>query len=303
MVRQEQRFVFVVNNWTEEQYQLLIKNSDKLQYITMGQEIGPKNGTPHLQGYLETKTPCSYKQVHKLIGFKNLSLDWAKGTAEENDDYTGKDNVGVYRRGTKLPPKSQGKRTDLKLIVQGLTTGKITMLDILMDYPQFYTQYNKTFCAANQVYLKTLKRTEMTQLIWVVGGTGTGKSHFAFSHSRSYYSWPYDGEWCDEYEGEEVLVINEYRGTIKYDLLLQMSDKWPCSMRRRNIPPYPFISKYIVITSVLTPEECYPNREKNDCIQQLLRRCKVVDLNVMPRIENYNLDMFLSAGVCITPST
>lgn len=303
MVKQDQRFVFVVNNWTEAQYALLIKNSHKLQYICMGQEIAPTTGTPHIQGYLETKQPCSYRQVHVMVGFKNLSLQYAKGTADENEDYTSKDGVGTYKAGTKLPPKSQGTRTDLKLIVQGISTGKITMLDCLMDYPQFYQQYNKTFCAANQIYLKTLKRTEMTQLIWVVGGTGTGKSHFAFSHSRPYYNWPYDGEWCDEYEGEEVMVINEYRGSIKYDLLLQMSDKWSCSMRRRNIPPYPFLSKYIVVTSVLTPEECYPNRQSNDCIDQLIRRCKVIDLNTMTRIENYNLDMFLGTGACITPGT
>lgn len=301
MVKQSQRFVFVVNNWTEDQCEALVKNSSKLQYISFGKEIAPTTGTPHLQGYLETKVECSFVAVHKLIGFKNLSLEHAKGTVEQNDAYTSKDGL-FYRSGTALPPRMQGSRSDLKLVVLGLTTGKITMLDILMDWPHLFQQYNKTFCSAHQIFLKTLKRTEMTKLIWVVGGTGKGKSHFAFSHSRPYYSWPYDGEWCDEYEGEEVLVINEFRGTIKYDLLLQLSDKWPCSLRRRNIPPYPFISKYIVITSVLTPEECYHNRVKNDCIEQLLRRCQVIDLNVMEPIENFNLDMYL-AGACITPST
>ena len=278
MSTQSKRFVFTVNNWTEEMYKQLVDASPKFQYIIFAKEVAPTTGTPHLQGYLETKKKCTFRGIHHMVGFKNMSLQVAKGTAADNDEYCSKERGDLWVHGT---PMSQGERTDLKIAVLAVSKGTQSITDILLEDPMMYARYLRAFTAAEEVYLKTLKRTWMTKLIWVVGPTNSGKSHFAYSHDLSTFDYPYDNSgWCDEYQGQDVLVLNDFRGVVKYDTLLRWCDKWACSLPRRGKTPYPFMSKYVVVSSVLSPEECYHNRQDQDSIQQLLRRCTIVNLTI-----------------------
>lgn len=43
------RFVFTLNNWTEEEYGHLERFASGTKWFVMGKEVG-ENGTPHLQG-------------------------------------------------------------------------------------------------------------------------------------------------------------------------------------------------------------------------------------------------------------
>ena len=58
--------------------------------------------------------------------------------------------------------------------------------------------------------------------------------------------------------------------------LLRMVDRYNTySMPRRNKTPYPFVSKLVIITSSLPPEEVYNNLAEGDKLAQLLRRFEV----------------------------
>jgi len=117
----------------------------------------------------------------------------------------------------------------------------------------------------------------MTKGIWIYGPTGRGKSHEAFQgfSPSTHYLYTDDGGWWDGYVGQETVIINDFRGKIPYDYMLQLIDKWPFNVRRRNREPFPFTSKRVIITSSLSPEDVYHNREENDKIEQLLRRLEV----------------------------
>jgi len=84
-----------------------------------------------------------------------------------------------------------------------------------------------------------------------------------------------DGGWFDGYKQEEVFIMNDFRSKdMNYNQLLQLIDKWEYDLKRRNKEPIPFISKLVIITSILTPEECFSGlmEHSKDGIDQLLRR-------------------------------
>lgn len=121
-------------------------------------------------------------------------------------------------------------------------------------------------------------RTEMTTCDWLYGPTGTGKSHAAFKDFTpdTHYVWKSDNGWQDGYAQQPTVIINDFRGEIPYNELLQMVDKWPYYVKRRGREPMPFTSKHIIITSSLPPDAIYHRRLEEDSLEQLNRRINLV---------------------------
>jgi hypothetical protein len=138
----------------------------------------------------------------------------------------------------------------------------------------------------------------MTKAEWIYGSTGTGKSHYAFNNYSpdTHYLYPNDGGWWDGYTGQEIVIINEFRGGIMYSELLELLDKWPKTVRRRGREPVPFLAKLVIITSSLHPKNIYQGvLEKDDSIDQLLRRIKVIEFRdkygVSPEYTEFKMNL------------
>ena len=114
-----------------------------------------------------------------------------------------------------------------------------------------------------------------------MGKTGVGKSHKAFDNynSETHYLWKLnDKNWQDGYTGQEIVIINDFRGEINYNELLNLIDKWPYTLPRRGREPVPFLAKHIIITSSLPPEKVYWRRDNEDYLEQLFRRIKIIEV-------------------------
>lgn len=273
-------WVFTWNNYPKDLFTALRQENlceaifGKSKYIVIGFETGD-SGTPHLQGYVE------WVNARALGGLKKIhqAIHWEKrlGTSEEASRYCKKD--GDYVEYGDLGP-GQGSRSDLLQIKNEIMNG--TKVDqILLEDPELYHKYGRTFNKIEDLAMRRKWRTEMTQGIWYYGRTGVGKSHTAFENydPTTHYLYPNDNGWWDGYTQQETVIINDFRGEIPYNMMLQMIDKWPFSVRRRNREPMPFTSKYVIITSSLHPADIYHNRNDEDKIEQLLRRLHVIFLD------------------------
>lgn len=271
-----------------------VKPADRFySYIVYGQEVGDC-GTPHLQVYMEFNKKISPKQFAKVMG-QHFHMEERRGTAEEASGYCRKgeskpkkdDTYAAFHpegeegknykgmRWGKL--KEQGKRNDLKRKCDEISNGAVTAEEIALQDPQQYHQYGRTFHKIEDIAMRKKFRTEMTQGIWYHGPTGVGKSHAAFEgyHPDTHYVWKNDNNWQDGYTGQETVIINDFRGHIPYNELLQMVDKWPYWVPRRGREPAPFLAKTVIITSSLPPEAVYHRRAEEDSMEQLMRRFQV----------------------------
>lgn len=263
-------FCYTLNNWTEDELESLRKVECKYQVI--GKEVGA-SGTKHLQGYLSFDNPRSFRAIMKLC--KRWHLEIARGSPQDNYEYCTKD--GDYEEFGELP--IQGKRKDLDEVKDQIIQGK-KVDEIAIESPWLYHTYGRTLNKIEDLVKRKQYRTEMTKGIWYWGETGVGKSHTAFEGytPETHYVWPNDKGWWDGYAQQETVILNDFRGELRYNELLNLVDKFPFSVSRRNREPIPFTSKKVIITSSLPPEQIYNHRNDEDKIEQLLRRFEVVHL-------------------------
>lgn len=276
------KFKFVV--WSpdfENTYKILKEMCNKYEfnYLVMGQECCPTTGRQHVNGYYEypraRKLDTELNKFNKHFGKGFGNLQAARGSHGENFDYSSKDERNVYEFGT---PARQGVRKDLIEAQKEINDGK-SVDNITIENPMLYHIYGRTLNKLEDLRMRKMYRTTMTKGTWIYGPTGTGKSREAFKnfHPSTHYVVPNDNGWWDGYCQQETVIINDFRGKIPYDELLQIVDKYPYSVKRRGREPMPFVSKHVIITSSLSPQECYHNRLANDSIEQLLRRFHVVE--------------------------
>jgi len=132
------RWVFTLNNPTDDEEQLTADFLETTKYGIAGIEVG-ESGTRHIQGFfiLESQQRLSYVRQ----AFSNRAhYESAKGTSQQASDYCKKD--GNYEEYGALPT-SQGKRTDLEDFKSWVVSqdSKPTEREIAHQFPALFTRY------------------------------------------------------------------------------------------------------------------------------------------------------------------
>ncbi len=297
-----------VNNYTSGQLASFVDFCRaKCSYFVIGPETAaPPNETPHLQCYLEFTTKIAFNSLHKAAYNGHIEPRHGRSkpitaagyckkgqpcVAWSDYDHTPphhfsaakvwdhffhhNNNPSVVEEGT---ISSQGKRTDLLEIRDSILSGR-SVDDLVVDDPLTYHQYGRTLHKLEDIALRKRFRTWMTTCDWIYGPTGVGKSHRSFQDFQpsTHYVWRADNGWQDGYTGQETVILNDFRGEIRFNELLQMIDKWPHYVKRRGREPAPFLAKHIIITSSVHPEVLY--YDDHDHLDQLYRRITIIEIS------------------------
>lgn len=273
---------FTVNNYTEEEYVGIVgKLSEKgARYYCIGKEVG-KEGTPHLQGFVYFSDAKTFSSVKKMI--PRAHLETMVSTPEDASAYCKKE--GNYVEHGKIP--NQGKRVDLDEIKQDIVNGK-KVDEICLENPIAYHQYGRTLHKIEDIMMRRKIRDTPTGGIWYYGPTGAGKSKLAFKnyHHETHYVWNLDNNWNDGYTQQPYVIINDFRGQIKFSQLLNMCDiNNVFFAERRGRERLVFTSKEVIITSALRPEEIYKNLDASDKWEQFYRRFRVYDIDMKKKFD------------------
>lgn len=174
---------------------------------------------------------------------------------------------------------NQGHRSDLDAIEQYIKDGY---------KPDYITSQGIRFLSKeslikNAYYKKRAAETPVIRDVSVFyhyGLSGTGKS-FTFSRlcekfgeDEVYFIGNYDNGFLDEYNGQKIIFLDEFRGQIRYATLLSICQGYKQYFHARNHNILGLWSE-VHITSVIPPELLYKkllSDDSHDVIDQFIRR-------------------------------
>ena len=232
-----------------------------IEYWCYSDEVG-EQGTPHFHLFLYRKNPIKFETLKKR--FEHAHFDVAKGTCSDNRDYVFKEGKWLVSKKSEtnirdshfeygeLPVERQGARNDLADLYD-LVIGGASDIDIINDNPNFILHLDK-FDKVRQAYREkqyssTFRQLEVT---YIYGDPGTGKTRYVmdkYGYNNVYrvtdYVHPFD-----YYKGEDVILFDEFRSSIKVVDMLNYLDGYPLMLPCRYNNKVACYTKVYIISNI-----------------------------------------------------
>lgn len=278
------RFVFTLNNYTDEEVNALKEFSEDVQWFIMGKETG-ENGTPHLQGACVIGRQIGFSNLKSRPGFKRCHIEPMRGPPEASRTYCTKQDVNFYEIGALPAP---GKRSDLEEVCYKIKEGK-TLREVAEYHPTSIVKFTKGLHFYRSLLAKPRDPSNPPKIFWIHGPTGCGKSRFVHElamaiakSSDNIWSTSADLKWFDGYTGQRIAIFDDFRPKeVSFSFLLRVLDRYPLQVPIKGAYTN-WNPEYIFITAPHEPGKLFEYRAqyRSEDIQQLRRRItRVFDFN------------------------
>lgn len=258
--RKARHTLWVLNNWTEIDLEKCRDYAEiSARYMCWSQEVGEKEKTPHLQGYVAWDSPHSLEKFKKDLGGKLHYGDEhgnTNGTAWANRQYClgqvkkkGFTDNPTFEEYGEIP--KQGERTDWAHAVRDLQAG--TDISSVVEHQPQLLPCVRALERFQMIRLKPLHRP--VNVIVITGRSGWGKTRWAYDNYPDLYSKP-SGPWWDGYTGQKTILLDDYYGDIPYDQFLRVLDRYPINLPIKGGFVYGQYTT-VIITSNHTPSLWY----------------------------------------------
>lgn len=244
MTKQSTRYCFTLNNYTDNDIELLRKfYAGFCKYLVYGKEVGEKCRTPHLQGFFTLKTHLSMVAVHKALGTKAIALLTAKGKSAQAAAYCKKGeqskdewdalkdkgpNYGLNFNGEEFGEVPyNGKRSELDELCEAVQQGK-PLLEVSQINPSAYVRNYRGLANLRALNSPSYTHHECRG-IWIWGPPGTGKSTKARSLcSEDDLFIKSQSKWWDGYSGQTHVLLDDMDSNCLGHYLKIWADKFAC---------------------------------------------------------------------------
>lgn len=273
------KFQLTINNpidhgYTHEQIRSILSEFSGLRYWCMCDEIG-EQGTPHTHIYMVSANGIMFDTMHRK--FYGVHIEQANGSNQQNRDYVRKEGKwqddskhetslpDTFEEWGELPPDITHKESQSELIVQMIRDG-MSNADIVAAIP---TAFNKLphIDQTRQTLLYEENKNKWRQLdvTYLWGDTGAGKTRSVmdkYGYSCVYqvtnYDHPFDG-----YQGQDVIIFEEFRSSLKIDDMLKYLDGYPLMLPCRYADKVACYTKVFIISNY-SLEQQYPNVQQDN---------------------------------------
>lgn len=252
---------------------------DNCVYGIYGRERGER-GTAHLQGYIYFNNARSFRGVKNLFQCDRVHLEAARGNPSQNREYCSKD--GDFEEFGTLPRK--GARNDLVEIQTMLDSGTAES-EVAETHFAKWCIYRRSFQAYRRLR-RTRVRTWKSNVVWIYGPTGSGKTYRALgegarlSQSQAWIAFDNSGTWFDGYDAHKVVIFDDFRGEAPLAFLLRLLDRYPMTVPVKG-DSVNWQPRIIYITSNLSPRECYQHTLEEH-LAPLYRRIELLEYQISP---------------------
>lgn len=255
-------------------YKLHVHNGT-LKYAKGQIETCPTTDKLHAQIFVTYKNATTISAVAKKLQASAIPVTELK---QEAIDYGYKDET-CYDVNTRFeygtPPaidktKKPTRPKKLDAIKDDIDNGH-TLEQLYDNHFSTMMQYRKGIHDYIQ-FKQSKHRNNKTQIIWIYGPTGTGKSRLAYEYdTTAYYKDLSESKWWNAYTQQDTVILDDLRkDTFKFHELLRLFDRYPLKLQTKG-GITEFNSHTIIITTNKHWRDMYANRDNED-IEQLGRR-------------------------------
>lgn len=159
-----------------------------------------------------------------------------KGTPQQASDYCAKQDTRISMAQVYGELPQQGKRNDMKDIYQMITDGA-TRKDIREAYPSQYLRYkNKIESVIDELREEKFKNVfRQLEVRYLVDSPGVGKTRYImekYGYENVYRVSNYKNPF-DSYNGEDVIIFEEFRSSLPIEQMLNFLDGYPLRLPAR----------------------------------------------------------------------
>ncbi len=301
------------------EFERIVEVWPSAKYVLFGPiEYTEENKKPHLHLIIAFTSPKMFKTIIKTLNSKLYHIDPCRNFKSAMEYCLKSNPSDKLEYGT---PLKQGLRTDLK---ETLKNNDFNILNIQENNPDLYVRYRSGFkeiCESHNDEKNVLdwlgleeneegeikkKEYKKTVVHWFFGPTGVGKSklikqilsdrilkgELKASEISIIDKFSQSGFAIGSIKpNSKILVLDEFRGsTVKFSELLQIIDGKNIEIKGSKI--YLHVDE-IYISSCYNPYKVYSNLNKNDSVDQLIRRVTDCKNILYDRVEDVNLNMDL----------
>lgn len=237
-------------------------SSMKLEYWCMCDEIGAEQ-TPHTHLFIFSKNAINFSTVQSR--FYGAHIECAHGTCQQNRDYIRKE--GRYLESDKketnlidsfeefgvMPIERAGSQDNISSQVLQLIKVGCSNLEIIEKYPSFISKMNY-IDKVRQEYVSFENRNEFreVEVFYIYGETETGKTRYVletYGYENVYKITNYDHPF-DSYNGENVILFDEFRSSLNLADMLQYLDGYPCKLPARYCDKNALYTKVYIVSNI-----------------------------------------------------
>jgi len=250
---------------------------NEVKYYCRGSEVCPTSGTPHLQMYFIFKEKQSLRMIRKKftdwLGFPcTVAFVPADKNVKACIQYCGKDGTDFVEGGQQ--PPGAGKRTDIDAVISAVKNGS-TLSDIANNHPSMFIKCGGGISKWMTQISKG--RDFKTEVFWVHGPTGTGKSRWVMDNvdRDDLYLKSGSTKWWCGYADQKNVLWDDFRPSkdVPFEFLLRLLDRFPMQVEGKGTVMN-FAPERIFITTPQDPMKTFAHWEflGQENMEQLTRR-------------------------------
>jgi len=267
-----------------------------LKYLVYGEEVGD-NQTPHLQGYFELTKKARLGSIKKIKGFERAHFEPRFGTQLSAIDYCKKGDqshqewstlgckgpnfgrnakitemgVKASQPGATLAEKDNLIQNRLIAIREDIRNG-ISEKDIYEKEPLMAAKFPRFISKTINWVTPAIRENLKVELH--VGPTNCGKTYHAYARYPGLYATPVKSGttlWFNGYNGEKVVLFDDFKGEFALTQLLRLLDKYPIRVEVKGDMVW-FVPDLVIITSNYNEDTWYVYENREEHREALKRR-------------------------------